>query len=106
MARLTAKGRALKFDDDVVVSEAGYHLPFVQVRGTFSLGVAEITSTKAGPQPETKLVETKVGIRIDDACFPAPLPLMGLRRGQFSQEFSPVALFYNDNGWQFDKFVH
>jgi hypothetical protein len=52
------------------------------------------------------LVEAKVGVKIDNACFPAPLPIMGLRKGQFTQDYSPVILLRLDGGWQMDKFVH
>ncbi len=43
---LLPQGRALKFDDDVVVTENGYHSPYVQIRGSFPLGVLDITNTK------------------------------------------------------------
>ena len=103
---LLPAGRALKFDDDVVYSESGYHSPYVQIRGTFPLGVQDITNTKDGPEQGTKLVEAKVGVKIDHACFSNPLPIMGLRKGQFSQDYSPVILFRLDGGWQMEKFVH
>ncbi len=103
---LLPPGRALKFDDDVVYSENGYHSPYVQIRGTFPLGVLDITNTKDGPDKDTKLVEAKVGIKVDHACFPNPLPIMGLRKGQFTQDYPPVIQFRLDGGWQMDKFVH
>jgi hypothetical protein len=103
---LTPAGRALKFDDDVVFTEPGYRSSYVQIRGNFPLGVISIENTKDGPEKDSKLVELKVGVRIDHACFPNPLPIMGLRKGQFSQEYNPVVLFRLDGGWQMDKFIH
>jgi hypothetical protein len=103
---LTPAGRALKFDDDVVFTEPGYRSSYVQIRGAFPLGVISIENTKDGPEKDSKLVELKVGVRIDHACFPNPLPIMGLRKGQFSQDYNPVVLFRLDGGWQMDKFIH
>ena len=105
-ARLTQKARDLKFDDDVSVKEAGYHSPYVQVRGAFPLSVIEIANTKDGPENDTKIVETRIGIKIDHMCFPNPLPIMGLRKGQFTEDYLPVLQFRYDNGWQLEKFVH
>ena len=105
-ARLTAKGRSLKFDDDVSVKEAGYKLPYVQIRGEFPLQVLEITSTRDGKDQDTKFVEVKLAVKIDHSCFPAPLRLMGLKKGQFSQDTTPVLLFRFNGGWQVDKLVH
>lgn len=106
VAPLLPAGRALKFDDDVVLSEPGYRSPYVQVRGTFPLGVIEIDGTKDGPEKDTKLVDLKVGVRIEHDCFPNPLPIMGLRKGQFTQDYNPVILFRLDGAWQMEKFVH
>jgi hypothetical protein len=105
-ARLTQKARDLKFDDDVSVKEAGYHSPYVQVRGMFPLSVIEIANTKDGPENDTKIVETRIGIKIDHSCFPDPLPIMGLRKGQFTEDYLPVLQFRYDGRWQLEKFVH
>ncbi len=96
IARLTTQGRALKFADDISVVEPGYRSPYVQVRGDFNLGVIEIQNTKNGPDKDTKLVDVRVGIKIDHACFSSPLPIMGLRKGRFSEDASPVLLFRYD----------
>ena len=105
-ANLTSAGRQLKFDDSVSVSEPGYRQPYVQVRGEFQLGVLDIINTKDGPDKDTKLVDIKVGVKIGHPCFPNPLPILGLRKGQFSEDYPPVLLFRLDRGWQLDKFVH
>ena len=102
---LTPAGRALKFDDDVVVTDPGYRFSYVQVRGTFPLSVLEIVNTKDEGE-NTKLVELRVGIKVDNACFPNPLPIMGSRKGQFTQDYPPLMLFRLDGAWQMEKFVH
>lgn len=103
-ARLTSKGRDLKFSDDVSIGDM--RLPYVQIRGDFMLAVAELTTMKDGPEKETKLVETKLGAIIQHSCFPNPLPMMGVRHGKFSQQDSPVLFFRYNNGWQVEKLVH
>jgi hypothetical protein len=106
VARLTAKGRALKFDDDVAATDPDYRLPHVQVRGEFALRVLGDPSIKDGPEKDTRLVEAKVGVRIDHSCFPAPLPMMGLKKGNFTPDATPVFLLRNDGGWRVDSLVH
>ncbi len=103
-ARLTDKGRALKFSDDVNIGDM--RQPYVQVRGDFNLLALDIRSDRDGPEPSTKLVEVKLGIKIDNDCFPNPLVLMGVHKGNFTQDYKPVLLFRYDNGWQLDRFMH
>jgi len=31
---------------------------------------------------------------------------MGVRKGQFTQDYLPVLLFRYDNGWSIDRIVH
>lgn len=104
VARLTQKGRSLKFADDVSVGEM--RSPYVQIRGDINLAVAEITSDHDGTEPQTKLVEAKVGAVIQDACFQSPLPIMGVRKGNFTENYSPILLFRYNNGWQLERFQH
>lgn len=104
LAHLTDKGRALKFSDDVSIGEL--RQPFAQVRGDFNLNAIDVKSDRDGPEPGTKLVDVVIGVRIDHTCFPNPLPLMGVHKGNFSQDYPPVLKFRFNNGWEFDKFVH
>ena len=106
-AHLTSKARDLKFNDDLVTHDPSSRVAYVQVRGDFPLQVDSITAVKNGEDNNTKLVEAKVGIKIDNACFPGPLPLMGVRHGNFSAE-SPVVfhLHFDESGWHVDKLVH
>lgn len=104
MARLTQKGRDLKFSDDVSIGEL--RNPFVQIRGDINLVVNEINSDRDGPEQNTKLVEMKVGANIQNTCFQNPLPIMGVRKGNFTQDYPPILLFHYYNSWQFEKFQH
>jgi len=104
IARLSQKARDLKFADDVSVGDMSR--PYVQVRGDFNLAVLEITSDKDGPEKESKLLEAKIGVPFQHSCFPNPLPLMGVKKGNFRQDVSPLLLFRFNNGWYLDKFVH
>jgi hypothetical protein len=106
-AHLTPKGMSLKFNDEVIIQDPSTRVPYVQVRGDFPLQVDTVTSVKDGEDSSTKLAEAKVGVKIEDACFPNPLPLMGVRHGNFSPD-SPVVfhLHFDDSGWHVDKVVH
>lgn len=103
-ARVTQKGQDLKFSDDVMLGDKRY--PYVQIRGDFNLFVNEITSDRAGSGEFQRFVETKVAVVIQHTCFPTPLPLMGVRKGQFSQDYSPVLEFRYNNGWSIEGVVH
>jgi hypothetical protein len=106
-AHLTPKGSGFKFADDVIIQDPSSRVPFVQVRGDFPLAVNSITAMKDGEDKTTKVVEAKVGVKIDDACFQSPLPLMGVKHGQFSAD-SPVVfhMHFDDAGWHVDRVVH
>jgi hypothetical protein len=106
VARLLAAGKALNFDDDVVVSEPGYHQPYVQVRGDFMLQLGDSPNIK-DEGTDGKLVDGKLTVTIPNACFTDPAPVLGVRKGKFSQDANPVMEFrlLND-GWHFIKLVH
>jgi hypothetical protein len=104
-ARLTQKGRDLKFNDDVVTVDSNYHSAYVQVRGQFSLQVDDVPAIR--DDQGTKIADTKSGVKIQHACFQNPLPLMGVKHGNFNAD-TPVTFSFHlgDNGWQMDKLVH
>jgi hypothetical protein len=106
VARLLDAGRALHFDDDVVVTEPGYRQPYVQIRGDFMLQLADGPTIK-DEGSDGRLVEGKLLVIIPHMCFPDPLPILGVRKGRFSQDALPVLEFrlLND-GWHFSKLVH
>jgi hypothetical protein len=106
VARLLAAGKALHFDDDVVVNESGYHQPYVQIRGDFNVQLGDIASVK-DEGSDGKLVEGKLMVTIPQTCFSDPLPVLGVRKGKFSQEATPVLEFrLMNDGWHFTKLVH
>lgn len=104
-AHLLDGARSLKFSDDVAY-EPGNRQPFIQVNGEFPLQIDEITSTR-DEDKETKIVEGRIGIKVPHGCFPAPLPIMGVKRGNFSQDVLPRLRFkLQEDGWHIDGFVH
>jgi len=106
VAHLLAAGKALHFDDDVVVAEPGYHQPYVQIRGDFMLQLGDVGTIK-DIDPDTKEADGKLAVIVPNMCFPDPLPVLGVRKGKFSQDVNPVMQFrYVDNNWQFTKLVH
>ena len=107
-AHLTSKARDLKFNDDVIIHDPSSRVAYVQVRGEFPLQADSIVSIIDGEDKNSKLVEAKVSIKIDNPCFPNSLPLMGVRHGNFSAD-SPVVFhmhFDESVGWRVDKLVH
>jgi hypothetical protein len=104
-ARLDQKGRDLKFNDDVMM-EPG-HQPYVQVRGAVSLQVDDVSNIRDGPENGTKQVDVKAGVKIQHTCFPNPLPIMGVKKGNFQADIPASFLFrLRDDGWHVEKVVH
>jgi len=103
VARLTEKGRAAKFTDDVVISSA-FAKPVTQVRGQFNLAVFELVHIK--DEPGAKLVEARVGVYVNHSCFNGALPMMGVRRGDFTPDAPATFRFVEEGGWHLDRIVH
>lgn len=104
-ARLDQKGRDLKFNDDVSIEPN--RLPYVQVRGAVSLQVDDVSNIRDGGENGTKMVDVKVGVKIQHTCFPNPLPIMGVKKGNFQPD-TPVSFLFrlHDDGWHAEKLVH
>jgi hypothetical protein len=107
ISHLQQKGRDLKFSDDVYSNEAGYSMPYTQVRGKFPLQWDHAISIKDGEDSDTKIVEARVGVKIAHACFDGPLNIMGVRKGKYAEDL-PVTLRYEryDSGWHLVKILH
>ena len=104
-SRLNQKARDLRFSDDVVIEPN--RQPYVQVRGAISLQVDEVSNIRDGEENRTKLVDAKAGARINHSCFPAALPLMGVKKGNFQSDVLPTFQFrLQDDGWHVEKLVH
>ena len=104
IARLKQAGRDLKFSDDVSIGDM--NRPYIQIRGDLNLAVKDITSDKEGPEPNTRLVIASIGIPVQHKCFGDPLPLLGVKKGNFTQDVSPVLLFRYTNSWAMEQIVH
>ena len=104
-ARLDPKGRELKFNDDVVLEPN--RQPYVQVRGALSIQVDDVSNIRDGSEAATKLVDVKGGVKVQHTCFSAPLPMMGVKKGNFQAD-TPVSFLFRlrDDGWHVDKLVH
>src|SRR6266852_2127281 len=107
VSRLNGPARSLNFSDDVAVVDAGYRQPYAQVRGAFMLQVDEVTSIRDAREQGVKIVEVKAGIKVNHPCMPAPLPIMGVKRGSFSADV-PVAFEFSlqNDGWHVDRMIH
>ena len=105
VARLLQKGRDLKFTDDVRLNDPEIRVPYTQVSGTFPVAVTDVKLRDASPG--VKMADVRLGITIQNECFPAPLPLMGVRKGKFSPE-APVVFRFQGSGkeWSLDKLMH
>ena len=105
-AHLEQAGRNLHFDDDVVVSEPGFHQPYVQVRGDFMVQLGDGPSIREDAQGSRR-VQGKLMVIIPHTCFSDPLPLLGVTKGKFTADAQPIMQFQllND-GWHFTKLVH
>lgn len=106
IAKLTQKGRDLKFTDDVRVVDPNIHVPYTQVSGKFSVQVAEIA--KVRDVEGGKLVDARLGVIIPQDCFNGTsLPLMGVRKGNFAPD-APVVFRFVGSGkeWSLDKLMH
>lgn len=106
VAHLTEHGRALKFDDDVILAEPGNRQPYAQIRGEFQMALADGPNIRDDGK-QAKLVDGRLYVVIPHSCFPDPLPLMGVRRGKFSQEAMPTVRFrMEEDGWHYDRVMH
>ena len=104
--RLTPKGRALQFSDDIYVNDPGSPAPFAQVRGKFYLQVDRVATIDTASDG-AKLVQAVVGVKIPHPCFTTPLPLMGIKKGKFTPDFPPMLKFENtEEGWWPTELVH
>jgi hypothetical protein len=103
VGRLTDRARELNFADDVRIGEAPF--PYSQIRGLSNLRVVRVTAIY-DEDSGTKVAEARAGVQIRHPCFPTPLPLMGVRKGQFSADTPVRFRFSFDGGWACDRILH
>jgi hypothetical protein len=105
IGRLTQKARDLNFGDDVQIDET-HPNPYAQLRGSFHVMLIKVDGIQ-DDGPDGKLVDAKLGVKIDHPCFEKPLPvLMGVRKGQFTETASAKLRFRMDDNWVYDQIVH
>jgi hypothetical protein len=105
-AKLNQSARDLGFGDDVQFSEVGASNPYVQIRGSFLLSLIQVNNIRT-EGPQNKVVDAKIGVRINHPCFENPLPtLMGVKRGKFTATTDAALRFRLDNDWVYDQIVH
>jgi len=104
VSRLQQKGRDLNFTDDVTSGDPDFGSPYTQVRGKFPLQLLQVVAIQDGDDKNTKIVQARVGIKVTHTCFDSPLPIMGIRKGKYSDDL-PVTLQFDldDNGWHLTK---
>jgi len=106
VARLLPAARDLKFFDDVIIEKSGNGS--AQIRGDILLDLMPPYKTTDAGQG-VKMVTAKVGAIINHSCFTSSLPIMGVRKGEFSPD-APVQMRYvptaDGKDWAFDRIVH
>jgi hypothetical protein len=105
VGRLTEAGRALEFGDDVRMGNHKFSNPSIQLHGSFNVKVqkfVQMTDEKA----DAKIAEVKLGVVVKHACFEKPLTLLGIDRGDFSEEAAPRVRLRQRNGWMADQILH
>jgi hypothetical protein len=106
IARLTAEGRALQFGDDIRMGDRHYSGPYTQLSGALEVHVNRIDKI-TDEKPNAKIVEAKVGVKIDHECFKEhPLPLLGIVRGNFSEDADPRFRLRQKSDWVVEQVLH
>jgi hypothetical protein len=105
-ARVQQKGRNLHFSDDVRLNDPEIPQPYIQIAGSLPVQVADVSRIR-DTDGGMKLADVKLGITISHECFPAPLPVMGIRKGKFAAD-APVVFRFRGGGkeWALDKLIH
>jgi hypothetical protein len=106
VGRLNQPARDIGFGDDVQVDDPGFRNPYVMLRGNFVLSLIQVNNIR-DEGPESKVVDARVGVRIDNACFQNPLPvLLGVKRGKFNETAGTLMRFRMDGDWMYDQIIH
>ncbi len=105
IARLTAAGQALKFAEDIRMGDGRYSGPYTSMRGSFPVKVTKLDKV-IDEKPDVKVVEGKMGVVIENECFDKPVNLLGINRGDFSEDFPPRVRLVNHGNWAVDQLLH
>ena len=104
IARLSAQASALGFADNLQIGDRSVPAS-VQVRGEFPLQVLKVLTIK-DKDASTKIAEAKVGIKVKHSCLAGALPLMGIKRGDFSADAAPRFQIGGGPQWAFERILH
>jgi hypothetical protein len=105
IGRLTDAGRALQFGDDIRMGDHKFSLPYTQLSGAFDVRVQKMNSL-TDESPEAKIADASLGVVVTHDCFAQPLRLLGVDRGDFSEDVSPRIRLRRRNGWAVDSILH
>ena len=105
IARLTAAGRALQFGDDIRMGDRRFSGPYTLLAGAFEVRVEKIDKI-TDEKPNAKIVEAKVGVKIEHECFTRPVPLLGINRGDFSEDADPRFRLRQKSDWVVEAVLH
>ncbi len=105
LGRLTDAGRALAFGDDIRMGDGKYTQPYVQLGGSFAVKVQKFVQL-SDETPNAKIAEAKLGVIVKHECLEKPLPLLGIDRGDFSEDANPRVRLTHRNGWIADQVLH
>ena len=106
MARLTDRGRALGFSDNIHMGDPGISFPYGQIRGKFPLRAANPHMKDVDER--TKIVDARIQVVMDGACLKkSPPTLMGLHHGEFTTLDNPTFEFrLHGEEWRLAGLVH
>jgi len=103
IGKLTDKGRALQFSDDVRFEpNVG---ATVQVSGKFSLRVSQVVSMHDEGE-NTKFLEAKTRVVVDHSCFGHSPVLLGIRHGEFTASANPRFRLRLRDEWAVSELLH
>lgn len=105
LGRLEAPARELLFGDDVRMGDHKFTNPYIQLRGDFDVKIQKFIKLTE-ENAYVKVVEAKLGVIVKHECFPQPLALLGIDRGDFSEEAAPRIRLRQHNGWRADQVLH
>ena len=105
IGRLTDAGRKLEFGDDIRMGDRRFSGPYTQLSGSHSVKVQKVTSM-VDENPDGKVVTAKLGVVFEHECFTKPVALLGIDRGDFSEDAEVRVRLRNRGGWKVDSVLH
>ncbi len=105
LGRLTDAGRALQFGDDIRMGDRKFSGPYVQLSGAHSVNVEKF-KTMSDEKPDSKIVEAKLSVALNHECFTKRVQLLGIDRGDFSEDVDVRVRLRNRDGWRVDSVLH